>query len=220
MDGGAAKKETTKKPAAKAAAKPAAKKTTSKPSSSKSKPAAKSTASPMSTGGPVSKPPVLSTPGAKMENRHMLADNIAAAFVLLFTKCAGTVNIMLVKESYDKWGAPGGGVSTADRTPDDTAAREFKEETGHEMPGLKKKGSFRFRNAHVIMGFTEDCIEPSFGKFKRKGDDEIKELRHIPCKDIYNWISNPTPNTAIRPIFISMLMENKAEIVKFCAECK
>ena len=208
MFGGAAKKETAKKPAA-TAKKPAA--TVAK------KPAA---AAPNKSENRMVKPSTLSTPGAKMNNRHLLEDGYAAAFVLLFTKCAGSVNIMLVKESYDKWGAPGGGVSPADKSVMETATREFKEETGHELPNLKKQSSFRFRNAHVMMGFTEECIEPSFGKFKRQGDTEIKELKHVPCKDIYNWISNPSPNTAIRPIFISMLMENKADIVKFCNDCK
>ncbi len=203
-----------KTPAKKAPAKTAAKKPTA-PKKATATSAAKS-----SKKEPVEKPVVLSTPGAKMPQRLVLADDIGAAFILLFTKCGSKVNIMLVKENYEKWGAPGGGVAPGDKTPLDTAKREFKEETGYEMPTLEKEESLRFRNAFVLLGYTKECIEPKFGKFKRKGDNEILELRHVPCDEIYKWITEPTPETAIRNVFISMLMELKPAIVKFCAGCK
>jgi ADP-ribose pyrophosphatase YjhB (NUDIX family) len=189
--------EKTKSPTKTAVKKPAASK--AKPVDSKSKTPAKTATSKTA----VKKP------------SHAVGDGpVKAAFVLLFTKCATGIQMLLVKENYEKWGAPGGGVKLAE-SPEKAAEREFQEETGYKFPKTKKEESIRFRNAHIVFAYTEDCIEEKFGPSKRTGDDEILALKHVPVKDIYKFINKPSSDMAVRPIFTSMMLDNQKAVEKF-----
>lgn len=202
--------EKTKSPA-KATAKPAASKTAAKTAASKT--ATKKTVDSKSKSKSPAKTATSKT--ATKKPLPAVGDGpVKAAFVLLFTKCATGVQMLLVKENYGKWGAPGGGVKLAEK-PEKAAEREFQEETGHKFPKTKKEESVRFRNAHIVLAYTEDCIVEKFGSNKRTGEDEILALKHVPVKDLYKFINSPSKDMAIRPIFTSMMLDNQKVVEKF-----
>lgn len=244
-------KKPAAKPAAKSAAKPAvkpaaaakAKAPSKSAAASKTKPAtataakSKSSATTAAKSKPVaasksaaaSKPGAAKAqgpPGAKVHNVREISDVPTSAHVILFTACgtgaSRAVNIMLVKESYGKWGIPGGGKREGEDI-EMTAKREFEEETGHTLPEFKLKETFRHNNSYIILGFTEECIEPKFGSnpaMKSRGDDtKILELKHVACADILRWVANPGADFLVRRVLIDMLNDNRDMIINFCKKC-
>ncbi len=138
---------------------------------------------------------------------------IKAAVVLLFTKCRGGVALLLGKENYEKWGPPSGYVNP-NEDPDVAAVREFQEEVGQPLPKPKSEVSFRYRNAHVKLIYTEDCVEPKIGKLAKE-PRELMELAHIPVNLVYDLLAKPKPEMPLRAVFISMMMDNKKVIGEF-----
>jgi 8-oxo-dGTP pyrophosphatase MutT (NUDIX family) len=59
---------------------------------------------------------------------------ISSAGVVLLTQNSEDVpSLLLVNEEEGRWDLPAGGVESFDRTPEETALREFGEETGYEI---------------------------------------------------------------------------------------
>ena len=200
-----------KKPAAKAApkAKPAAK------AAPKTKTAAKTS----HNAKAVTKPATMrhQAPNAGPPRRE--GPPTQSVFALVFTKCKG-VHLLLVEESFEKWGAPGGSLQ-ANETPETGLRREFAEETGYELPPAKMEETLTHGNAIIKLIFTEDCLGPGFGmKARRTGDTAIKALRHVEYNRVYDTIRNPTPGFPIRPVFTSMLIEHEKEIQQFINKIK
>lgn len=223
----AATKPATAKAAAKpaAAAKSAAAKSASKSASTKS--SAKPTSKPASSAKPAgSKPAGVKPPGARVTNVGAIKNDPNSAHVILFTSCGQpgnkVVNILLVKESYEKWGIPGGG-KRPDESLQDTAKREFEEETGHTFPTLELKEEFTYKNSHIILGYTKDCIEPEFGSNPapkvRGPETAIKALKHVPCSEILKWVANPGAGFLVRQVLVDMLNETRDRVNDFCKKC-
>ncbi len=207
------KKAVAKKPAAKPASK----------AKSASKPAAKPAAKAKAATKAVSRPPV------KLSPKHVMHDSrlppkregplTQSVFALIFTRCKG-VHLLLVEESFEKWGAPGGSLQV-NETPDVGLRREFMEETGYELPPAKMEETITHGNAIIKLIFTDDCLGPGFGaKPRRTGDTAIKALRHVEYNRVYDTIRNPTPGFPIRPVFTSMLIEHEKEIAHFISKIK
>ena len=166
------------KPAAKAApkAKPAAKAVPKAKSTAKAAPKAKSTAK----AAPKAKPTANPTTKHPMHNQAQYNRPLRregpptqSVFALIFTKCKG-IHLLMVEESFEKWGAPGGSLQP-NETPEAGLRREFAEETGYELPPAKMEETLIHGNAIVKLIFTEDCLGPDFGmKPRRTGDTAIK----------------------------------------------
>ena len=151
-------------------------------------------------------------PRSKMDDQP-----IRAAVVLMFTTCKGKVSLLIGKESYEKWGPPGGYVEQGEE-PNKAAEREFVEEVGYGLPPLKKEKTFRYRNTHVRMMYTETCIEAKIGPKARK-PHELLGLSYIPVSDLYKILMTPDVKMPLRSIFIAMMVDNKKEIDTFLASC-
>lgn len=152
-------------------------------------------------------------------NNHGADQPVRSAVVLLFTKCNGTNVLLIGKETYEKWGPPGGGLMDEKEDPDKAAEREFTEEVGHPLPTIKDSKSFRYRNAHVRMMYTDQCIDTKIGP-KAKTPHELLALAHIPVKDLYKLLASPKEDMPLRPIFISMMIDNKKVIEQFIEKMK
>jgi len=189
------KEPAVKKPAAKPVAKAPAK-----------KPAAKPVAK-----APAKKPE--SKPAAKKP--FVPEENPRASIILLLTKCKGEIVLLIGKESYEKWGPPGGGIAEKE-APRAAADRIFTEEVGYPMPKIEKEATFRHRNAQVFLLFTADCIEEKLGpKINKKPVQELTALKHVPVKTIYQFLEKPDVDSPLRPVFISMIIEHKKEVDAF-----
>lgn len=139
-------------------------------------------------------------------------DELRAVVLILLTKCNGKPSMLLVQENYEKWGMLSGGIESGE-TPEKALEREFKEETGHSLPSMKKQKSFRYRNAMVYLGYTESCIDSL--STSRKKPHELLSVELVPLNDIYKLLDNPKPNMPLRSIMISMMMDNKKEVEEF-----
>ena len=142
---------------------------------------------------------------------------IRAAVVLIFTKCKGKVSLLIGKESYEKWGPPGGYVEQGEE-PNKAAEREFIEEVGYALPPIKNERIFRYRNTHVRMIYTEDCIDAKIGP-KAKKPLELLALSYIPVDQLYKILMTPDVKLPLRSIFIAMMVDNKKEVDTFLSAC-
>lgn len=143
---------------------------------------------------------------------------IGATVALVFTKCKDGVSLLVGKETYEKWGPPGG---KKEPSEDDkkAVAREFQEETGYVLPKMKLEEQFRYRNTMVFLYYTEECINTKLGP-KVKKPLELTELKLCPIKDLYKLLENPKPDMPLRNIFISMMIDHKKEVEAFMKKIK
>jgi len=146
------------------------------------------------------------------------SDEIKAVVMLVFTKCNGAVSLLIGKESYEKWGAPGGGLNPSEKL-EDACKRIFQTEIGHPMFTSKHSHSFRYKNAQIFMFYTEECIKEEFGP-NVKQPSELLELKHVPVSTLYKFIDSPNLDKPLRAIFISMMVECKPQISSFVDKCK
>lgn len=192
----AAKKSATKKPAAKPAAKkPATKsvsKSASKPSSTQAAP--RSTATPATLRSDEDRP-------------------ITAVVLMVFTKCNGAVSLLIGKEPFEKWGVPVGAKDEQEQLGS-AYSRVFSNKTGHDLPKETKVKEVKYHNVMVKLIYTDDCVPDKLGP-KAKSSDSMIQLYHIPVKSLYEFLQSPKPDMALRPIFTTMMVDNKQTIDAF-----
>jgi 8-oxo-dGTP pyrophosphatase MutT (NUDIX family) len=131
---------------------------------------------------------------------------IKNAVMLLFTE---SDQVMLVKSTQDnKWMSPGGHID-GDETPLDAMIREFKEETGFDLPKTQTLKSYDYnKHTRIYYGVASHQF-PKFEITKTKKPYEVSEIKYVLYKDIFDY----DLKTYVRNSLIDMMKNKKIKIL-------